>query len=166
MLGIVPIRDATPEDWPAIWPFWRDIVAAGKTYSYDRGLTEDQARELWLLDPPGRTVVAVDRDLTVVGTAKMNPNHGGPAAHVASASFMVDPRHCGQGVGRALGEHALAWARAQGYRAMQFNAVVETNARAVALWRSLGFEVLATVPEGFHHPVHGYVGLHVMHRRL
>ncbi len=41
---------------------------------------------------------------------------------------------------------------------MQFNAVVETNTRAVALWRSLGFELLGTLPEGFHHPVEGYVG--------
>jgi hypothetical protein len=49
---------------------------------------------------------------------------------------------------------------------MVFNAVVETNAGAVALWRSLGFEVLATIPEAFHHPAAGYVGLHVMHRRL
>lgn len=49
---------------------------------------------------------------------------------------------------------------------MQFNAVVETNKRAVALWRSLGFEVLATVPEAFRHPTEGYVGLLVMYRRL
>ncbi|MGI8698961.1 MAG: GNAT family N-acetyltransferase [Mycobacteriales bacterium] len=166
MLSTVRIRDATAEDWPAIWPFMHVIVAAGETYSYDRDLTEDRARDMWLLTPPGRTVVAVDSDRTVLGTAKMNPNHGGPAAHVASASFIVDPQHAGKGVGRALGEHALNWARSEGYRAMQFNAVVETNRRAVALWRSLGFEVLATVPEGFHHPLHGYVGLHIMHRHL
>jgi ribosomal protein S18 acetylase RimI-like enzyme len=49
---------------------------------------------------------------------------------------------------------------------MQFNAVVETNTGAVALWRSLGFEVLATLPEGFQHPTEGYVGLHIMYRRL
>jgi ribosomal protein S18 acetylase RimI-like enzyme len=79
---------------------------------------------------------------------------------------MVDPAHAGQGVGRALGEHVLELARAEGYRGMQFNAVVETNTAAVRLWRSLGFEVLATVPEGFHHPVHGYVGLHIMYQRL
>jgi GNAT superfamily N-acetyltransferase len=162
----VLIRDATPQDWPAIWPFLREIVAAGETYAYDRDMTEEQARAIWLLPPPGRTVVAVTSDGTVVGSAKMNPNHGGPAAHVASASFMVDPAHAGEGIGRALGEHALEWARAAGYRAMQFNAVVESNAAAVALWRSLGFEILATIPEGFRHPSKGYVGLHVMHRRL
>ncbi len=141
-------------------------MAAGQTYSYDRDLDEQQARELWMLAPPGRTVVAEDGDGTVLGTAKMHANHGGPAAHVATASFMVDPAYGGQGVGRALGEHALEWARSAGYRAMQFNAVVETNAGAVKLWRSLGFEVLATVPEAFGHPVHGFVGLHIMHRYL
>lgn len=49
---------------------------------------------------------------------------------------------------------------------MQFNAVVETNTAAVNLWRSLGFETLATVPEAFRHPSRGLVGLHIMHRKL
>jgi ribosomal protein S18 acetylase RimI-like enzyme len=49
---------------------------------------------------------------------------------------------------------------------MQFNAVVETNVRAVGLWQSLGFRILTTVPEAFAHPQHGLVGLHVMHRPL
>ena len=96
----------------------------------------------------------------------MYPNHGGPGSHVASASFMVDPAHAGEGVGRALGEDALDWARGEGYRAMQFNAVVESNTRAVRLWQSLGFEILATIAEGFLHPRDGYVGLHVMYCRL
>ncbi|WP_436762843.1 N-acetyltransferase family protein [Streptosporangium sp. V21-05] len=160
------IRDATSGDWPAIWAFLLPIVAAGETFTWDRDVSEERARAMWLLEPPGRTVVAVDADGTVLGSAKMNPNHMGPASHISSASFMVDPDHAGRGVGRALGEHTLDWARAEGYRAMQFNAVVETNTRAVRLWRSLGFEVLATLPEGFDHPVKGYVGLHIMHRFL
>ena len=69
-------------------------------------------------------------------------------------------------MGRTLGEYVLARARADGYRAMVFNAVAASNTAAVALWRSLGFEVLATVPAGFCHPVQGYVGLHIMHRLL
>jgi GNAT superfamily N-acetyltransferase len=109
-------------------------------------------------------VVALATDGTVLGTAKMNPNHMGGASHVSSASFMVDPTHAGEGVGRALGEYALGWARAEGYRMMQFNAVVETNTRAIALWRSLGFEVLGTLPNGFLHPTLGYVGLQIMYR--
>ncbi|MGH3766288.1 MAG: GNAT family N-acetyltransferase [Pseudonocardiaceae bacterium] len=99
MLGTVLIRDATPEDWAAIWPFLHRIVATGETFVYDRDTTEDRARSLWLLERPGRTVVAVDADQTILATAKVHPNHGGPGAHVATASFMVDPQHAGRGVG-------------------------------------------------------------------
>jgi L-amino acid N-acyltransferase YncA len=165
MQSIVLIREATAEDWPAIWPFMRRIVAAGETFTWDRETTQEQARQRWMHAPPGRTVVAVD-GTAVLGTAETHPNQAGPGAHVANAGFMVDPVHGGRGVGRALGEHVIAQARADGYRAMVFNAVVATNTAAVALWRSLGFEVLATVPEAFDHPVHGYVGLLVMYRRL
>lgn len=160
------IRDAVAADWVQIWPFLRDIVRAGETYTWPRDETEDNARDIWMAAaPPNRTLVAVDGD-TVLGTAKMGPNHRGPAAHIASASFMVAPEHSGKGVGRALGQRVLDQARADGYRAMQFNAVVETNVRAVALWRSLGFEVLATLPDGFLHATKGYVGLHIMFQRL
>ncbi len=156
------IRDATAADWQAIWTFLRAIVRAGETYTLPRDLDEDAARAFWMR---AVALVAVDGD-TVLGTAKIVPNQQGPGAHVANASFMVDPAHAGRGVGRALGAAVLDRARADGYRAMQFNAVVETNTGAVRLWRSLGFTVLTTVPEAFHHPSQGYVGLHVMWRSL
>lgn len=158
------LRDATPDDWPAIWPFLHDILAAGETYTLPRDLDEARARAIWM--GSARTVVATADDGTVLGTAKFGPNHLGPGSHVAGASFMVDPACSARGVGRALGEHVLEQAKADGYRSMQFNAVVATNTRAVALWESLGFAVLATLPEGFRHPRHGYVGLHIMFRTL
>jgi len=114
---------------------------------------------------PNLTLVLRDAGV-VVGTATLHPNQDGPGAHIANASFAVGPRCRGRGVGRRLAQDTLDRARAEGYRAMQFNAVVETNTGAVALWRSLGFRVLATVPEAFLHPTAGYVGLHVMHRAL
>lgn len=159
------IRAATDEDWPRIWPFFAAIVEAGETYAYPDGLALESARPWWMEEPPGRTVVAVEGD-ELLGSAKMGPNRPGRGAHVATASFMVDPASQGRGVGRALAEHVLEWARTAGYRSMQFNAVVETNTAAVLLWQSLGFEILTTVPEAFDHTEHGLVGLHIMFRRL
>jgi len=159
----VVIREATDADWPQIWPFFSAIVAAGETYAYPEDLTPEAGRLLWM---DGWHVVVATDGPTVLGTAKMGPNRPGRGSHVANASFMVDPAHQGRGVGRALGRYALEWARQAGYHAMQFNAVVETNTGAVHLWRSLGFEIIGTVPEAFNHPVHGLVGLHVMYQRL
>jgi GNAT superfamily N-acetyltransferase len=162
----ISIRTTRPDDWPSIWPFVRRIIAAGETFPWDPGLGEEEARTRWLLDPPAHSFVAVDDNDRVVGAATCYPNWEGHGAHVASANFMVDPDFHGRGIGRALGERVLAQVRSDGYRAIQFNAVVETNTPAVRLWRSLGFQVLATVPEAFRHPAAGYVGLHIMYRRV
>lgn len=159
------IRPARDDDWPRIYPVFRTIVDAGETYAYPEGLESEQARAVWIEPAPGVTFVATFED-DLLGTVKCGPNRPGRGSHVATASFMVDPAHAGRGIGRALGQHVLTWAREQGYRAMQFNAVVETNAMAVRLWTSLGFDILCTVPEAFDSRSHGLVGLHVMHRRL
>jgi len=159
------IREASASDWPAIWPIVRDVVRAADTFTYDPRMTEVEARAMWLVGSPGRTTVAVDGPV-VLGTANMYANRAGPGAHVASASFMVASTARGRGVGRALVEDALSWARSERFRGMQFNAVAETNVGAVGLYRSLGFSIVGTVPEAFDHPRHGLVGLHVMYRSL
>ena len=79
------IRDAADQDWPSIWPIFREITAARDTYVYDPGMSESQARAMWLETLPGRTTVATDVNGRVLGTAKMGPNKGGPGSHVATA---------------------------------------------------------------------------------
>ncbi|HLS39896.1 MAG TPA: GNAT family N-acetyltransferase [Ornithinicoccus sp.] len=165
------IRDARASDWPQIRPFLHEILHAGETYAWDVTADEEAEREFWMghsgwpTGGPHRVSVAVHDD-RVVGTAKMGPIRPGRGSHVATASFVVDPAAGVRGAGRALGEDMLAWAARSGYRAVQFQAVVETNTRAVHLWTSLGFRVVGTVPEAFDSPTHGLVGLHVMHRAV
>jgi L-amino acid N-acyltransferase YncA len=157
----VTIRRATDEDWPQIWPIFDATVEAGDTYAYPSDLTPDSARALWMEPPPGQTVVLED-DRSILGTAKMGPNRPGPGNHIGTASFMVAPDARGRGVGRALAEHVVQWHRDEGYRGIQFNAVVETNVAAVRLWQALCFEIVGTVPGAFRSPSREYVGLHVM----
>ncbi|MDP9795149.1 GNAT superfamily N-acetyltransferase [Catenuloplanes nepalensis] len=159
------VRAFEDNDWPGVWPIIHDVVTAQETFPYDPGMSSPAARAMWIESPPGLTVVAVDGD-RVLGTAKMGPNRPGPGAHVSTASFMVAADSRGTGVGTALCRFALAWARTNGYAAMQFNAVVESNHAAVHLYRRLGFTVLATVPRAFTHPTLGRIGLHLMHQEF
>ena len=159
------IRPATEDDWPRIWPFFREIVRAGETYAFPENLTLETGRGWWMEQPPGLTVV-LEEGGRVLGTAKMGPNRPSRGDHVGTASFLVDPAASGRGIGRALATYVVDWHRTQGYAGIQFNAVVETNAAAVHLWRSVGFEVIGTVPGAFRSARHGRVGLHVMYRGL
>jgi L-amino acid N-acyltransferase YncA len=161
MTGRLTIRPATEQDWAAIHPIIEQVVREGETYAYPMSMSSDAARELWMEQPPGLTVVA-ERDGAIVGTAKMGPNRPGHGDHIGTASFMVDATARGAGVGRQLAEYVIDWHRRQGFEGIQFNAVVASNEAAVHLWTSLGFEIIGTVPNAFRSPRFGRVGLHVM----
>jgi GNAT superfamily N-acetyltransferase len=164
------IREARLEtDWLiGIWPIFQEVVRAGDTLVFPPETDEQSAREYWLLPAPARVFVAVNKtDGAIVGSSLVKANQPGLGGHVANAGFMVAAGAAGQGVGRALAEHALEWARQANFSAMQFNFVVSTNARAIALWKSLGFSIIGTVPQAFQHQGLGRrVDVFVMHRFL
>jgi GNAT superfamily N-acetyltransferase len=148
-----------------MYPIFAAIVAEGTTYAYRDDLDSEAARALWVEGPPCRCVVATIDD-EIVGTAKMGPNRPGRGSHVATASVMVADAARRRGVGRALGQELVEWAEREGYRGIQFNAVVASNRSAIALWGELGFEVVGTVPSAFEHRELGFVDLYVMYRPL
>ncbi|WP_307794365.1 GNAT family N-acetyltransferase [Arthrobacter cavernae] len=130
------IREATAADWPGIWAVLEPVLRTGETFTWDRDTTEEQARAKWMKEAPGQTFVAV-RDGVVLGTGEFHANQGGGGSHVANAGYMVGAAYSGQGIARALCAYSLDAARATGFRAMQFNAVVESNTTAVWLWQSM-----------------------------
>ncbi len=166
MTEVVPvsIRRATNNDWALIWPIVSAVIATGDTYSLAPESTEQAAHAYWMA--PGNQTYVAFLDKEIVGTYVLRANQQGLGSHVANGSYMVKPGRYGHGIGAALGEHSLAAARAAGFRAMQFNAVVSTNMRAVALWQRLGFVIVGTVPKAFRHRQRGLVDFHVMHRFL
>lgn len=147
-----------------MWPIFQAVVASGTTYVFAPDTSREDAFAYWF--GPGVSSWVAEDHGRIVGMYKLVANQRDLGAHVANASFMVDPAAAGKGLGRALGVHCLREARRVGYRAMQFNFVVSTNTAAVALWRKLGFAVVGTLPGAFAHRERGYVDAYVMFRSL
>jgi ribosomal protein S18 acetylase RimI-like enzyme len=151
-------------DRDAVWSIIGPVIAAGEAYALPRDWSREEALAYWFA--PDKEVFIVEEAGAVLGACYLMPNKLGGGAHVANAGFATAGWARGRGVARAMGGNILAQARARGFRAMQFNFVVSSNAPAVRLWQSLGFETLCRVPGGFDHPTLGYVDALVMFRRL
>jgi len=161
---VILIRSAAPQDSDGVLRIARELVADGTTYFFAPDTSDEELLAYWLA-PRERSFAAL-LDEEVAGCYVLRPNHPGRASHVANCSYAVAARHWGRGVGLAMAEHSLEEARRAGFRAMQFNFVVGSNARALALWKRLGFRIVGTLPQAFDHPQLGLVDAHVMHRFL
>jgi ribosomal protein S18 acetylase RimI-like enzyme len=158
------VRAATTADDDAILDIVVPVIRSGETYALPRHWTAAEALAYWR--SPGHAVFVADADGAVLGTSYVRANQRGGGSHVANAAFMTTASAAGRGVASAMCAHALKYAAAEGYAAMQFNFVVATNVRAVALWQRFGFEIVGRLPGAFRHPSLGAVDALVMFRRL
>jgi L-amino acid N-acyltransferase YncA len=158
------IRAATDADRDAIWEIFHATVAPADAFVYDPNTPREEAEAYWFAKGT-RTYVA-EQDGKVAGSYILRANRPGLGDHVANAGFMVAREARGLGIGRVMGEHALAEARRLDYRAMQFNFVISTNESAVRLWQQLGFKIVGTLPGAFRHARKGFVDAYVMFRSL
>ena len=160
----VSIRRAGALDGTALVGLLIPVFQAGDTYSIDPDITPKGALDYWCA--PDKTVFLAEAGDAALGSYYIRPNQGGGGAHVCNCGFVTAPAARGQGVARAMLDHALTEAVDQGYRAMQFNFVVSTNTRAIAIWQGAGFETLGRLPGAFRHPSQGYVDALVMWKSL
>lgn len=156
---------ATLDDFEAVKEIFLHVVDEGETYSYERGeLTDEWIRNYWLKNVVTAIVARVDGK--VAGVCAIRLNRTGRGDHIANASYIVHHDYRGIGIGYALGQESIRECKQYGYKAIQFNYVVSTNAKAVALWQSLGFKIIGTMPQGYRHERHGLVDVYMMHRFL
>jgi len=169
------IRPALDSDRDVVWKIFQATIAPGDAFVYDPNTPREEAMAYWFAKgtrtyvaelATGRVRPTGGQESKVVGSYILRQNRPGLGDHVSNAGFMVDPAARGLGIGRAMGEHALAEARRLGYRAMQFNFVISTNESAVHLWQRLGFKIVGTLPGAFRHARKGLVDAYVMFRSL
>jgi L-amino acid N-acyltransferase YncA len=160
-IRIVPL---TREHLPELLIIWNEIVVEGTTFPWIEPFEVENLLEVFR--PEDTVGCAVDERGTVLGMFHVHPNNEGRCAHIANCGYMVSRASRGQGIGRLLVQSSLEAARKEGYKGMQFNAVVATNQAALALYRSEGFEIIGTVPNGFLLKSGAYADMHILFRTL
>ena len=161
---MITIREATPEDFDAIWLIFNQVVAAGDTYAYETDTSKEQAKVIWL-ETPNKTYVAEDNGV-ILGTYYLKTNQAGPGKHVCNCGYMVSNTARGKGLATQMCKHSQRVALELGYKAMQFSFVAASNVGAVRLWEALGFETVGRLPDAFEHPIQGLVDALVMYKWL
>jgi ribosomal protein S18 acetylase RimI-like enzyme len=157
------VREARHADRDNIWRILKPVIRAGETYTLPRDWSREETLAYWLAD--SHAVFVAEADGVIVGTYFLQANQRGGGAHVANCGYVTAAEWSGRGVARLMCRHSLETAKARGFLAMQFNFVVSSNERAVALWKSLGFAIVGTLPDAFQHPELGFVNAFVMYRR-
>jgi L-amino acid N-acyltransferase YncA len=159
------IRSASAHaDADAIGAILEPTIRAGETYTLPRDMSRKEALDYWFALQ--HEVFVAEENGQILGTYFLQPNQRGGGSHVANCGYVTAPWATGRGVARAMCAHSLERACDRGFKAMQFNFVVSTNKRAIALWHSLGFEIVGRLPGAFHHPTAGFVDALVMYRSL
>jgi ribosomal protein S18 acetylase RimI-like enzyme len=161
---MILIREAAEADSDAIWAMLEPVVRGGEEFALPVEMDRATALEYWFA--AGNWVFIAELEGVVVGSYYLRPNQPGGGGHVCNCGYLTAGPARGRGVARAMCEHSLEFGRERGFRAMQFNFVVETNAAAVHLWEKCGFRVLGRLPGAFQHPRLGFVDALLMWRDL
>jgi ribosomal protein S18 acetylase RimI-like enzyme len=161
---MLTIRPVTTADEPAIWSIIAPVIRAGETYALPADMSEADALRYWT--GADRETFIAEEEGNAVGTYYIRANQSGGGSHVANCGYMTHAAARGRNIARRMCEHSLAHARSCGFRAMQFNFVISSNERAIHLWQSLGFDIVARLPLAFRSPSGGYVDALVMFKSL
>ncbi len=140
------VREYQKTDLPEMTRIWNRVVEEGVAFPQEIPLSPAEAEAFFA----GQCFTGVAQAPgALTGLYILHPNNVGRCAHIANCSYAVDEAARGMGVGEKLVRHSLETAKRLGFRIVQFNAVVKTNAAALRLYERLGFTRLGIIPGGF-----------------
>jgi GNAT superfamily N-acetyltransferase len=144
MSSEVAIAPYGESDEDELFAAFAAVVEEGGGYPLAPPVSREQFHAVWF----GSTVSVqvAHRDGGFAGGYYLKPNFPGRAAHIANAGYLVVAERRGQGIGEALVLHSLEEARRQGFDAIMFNLVFESNP-AGALYERLGFRQIGLIPD-------------------
>jgi ribosomal protein S18 acetylase RimI-like enzyme len=150
----IEMRQLNQEDLKQATEIWNFIVDEANSFPGDQVLCEAEAAVMFAQQT--ETVCALSEN-EVVGLYILHPNNIGRCGHIANASFGVKQAYRGRGIGRLLVEDCLKRSLENGFKGLQFNAVVSTNYPAITLYLKLGFKIIGTIKDGYRLKDNSYV---------
>jgi len=139
----VTIRVARPEDAAALVALGAAVGREPEAWllSTDgwRSVAEERRHLRALKRHPHAAVFVAEDDGAVVGRLSVARDPHTASRHVADLGLMVDASRRRRGIGRALLEQAVAWAREAGVSKLELH-VFPWNEPALKLYEQFGFE--------------------------
>lgn len=159
------VREYEASDLPEMTRIWNEVVEEGNAFPQIDTLDDENAAEFF----SSQTVCGVAQDKIrgrILGLYILHPNNIGRCGHISNASYAVSSEARGLHIGEKLVKDCLERAKDNGFRILQFNAVVESNIHAQHLYERLGFTRLGKIPGGFKSKSGEYDNIFVYYKEL
>ena len=142
------VRKYEESDIKKMVEIWNEVVEDGEAFPQTELLNSKSGKVFF--DSQTTCSVAVDTDTkNLLGLYILHPNNVGRCGHISNASYAVKKGLRGLHIGEKLVLDSINQAKENGFRILQFNAVVATNTSALKLYKKLGFTQLGVIPKGF-----------------
>jgi len=140
------IRNVEDNNIKEATTIWNEIVEEANSFPGDHILSAVEAKQMFQEQTQANCIYYNDE---MAGLYILHPNNIGRCSQIANASYAITKRYRGKGLGKALVLDSIEKAKQNGFIGLQFNAVVSSNTRAIALYIQLGFTIIGTIKNGY-----------------
>ena len=134
------VRPAATADADALVRLGRSVAAEEELWlTYNRSSSDERRSVKSLRRDPNAAVFVAETPVGVVGRLSIARDGNPVSHHVAELGLMVAAGERRRGIGTALMEEAVTWARDSGVTKLELH-VFPHNEPAIALYRKLGFK--------------------------
>lgn len=144
----VIIRKYTDFDIPSMKEIWNEVVLDGVAFPQIETL-DDSSAKAFFLSQTYCGVAENEETKVILGLYILHPNNVGRCSHICNCSYAVSSKARGRGIGESLVRDSILQGKREGFKILQFNAVVATNKTALKLYEKIGFLKLGVIPKGF-----------------
>ena len=134
------VRPAVPGDAEALVSLGRAVASEEELWlTYDRSRSDERRNLRGIRRDPNVAIFVAETPAGVAGRLSIARDRHPYSPHVAEVGLMVAADQRRRGIGSALMDEALNWARSAGITKVELE-VFPHNAPAISLYRKLGFE--------------------------